>query len=46
MLNILFAARPARFPDYAGPLRTALAKAGIDAHLAMDIAPEEVDYIV
>ena len=46
MLNILFAARPARFPDYAGPLRTALANAGIDAHLAMDIAPEEVDYIV
>ncbi len=46
MLNILFAARPARFPEYVGPLRTALANAGIDAHLAMDIAPEEVDYIV
>lgn len=46
MLNILFAARLARWPDYEAPLRSALAKAGIEAHLATDIAPEDVDYII
>ncbi|MBZ8118254.1 glyoxylate/hydroxypyruvate reductase A [Roseovarius sp. LXJ103] len=46
MLNILFAARPARWPDYEEPLRTALSNAGIEADLATDITPGEVDYIV
>ena len=45
-LNILFAARPERWTTYEQPLRTALKDAGIDAHLATDIAPSEVDYIV
>jgi glyoxylate/hydroxypyruvate reductase A len=45
-LNILFAARPERWTTYEAPLRAALAKAGIDAHLATDIAPDLVDYIV
>jgi glyoxylate/hydroxypyruvate reductase A len=45
-LNILFAARPERWKTYEGPLRAALADAGIDAHLATDIAPDQVDYIV
>tara|TARA_R110002049_G_scaffold44333_3_gene129892 strand:+ start:140457 stop:141389 length:933 start_codon:yes stop_codon:yes gene_type:complete len=45
-LNILFAARPERWAIYEAPLRAALAKAGIDAHLAQDIAPADVDYIV
>jgi glyoxylate/hydroxypyruvate reductase A len=45
-LNILFAARPERWKTYEAPLRAALADAGIDAHLATDIAPDQVDYIV
>ncbi len=46
MINVLFAARPERWKTYEAPLRHALAEAGIKAHLAQDIAPEEVDYIV
>ena len=46
MINILFAAKPERWTAYEAPLRTALANAGIEAHLAQDIAPEQVDYIV
>lgn len=46
MINILFAARAERWDTYEGPLRTALTAAGIDAHLAQDIAPDQVDYIV
>jgi glyoxylate/hydroxypyruvate reductase A len=46
MINVLFAARPERWDTYEAPLRTALDAAGINAHLAQDIAPEEVDYIV
>lgn len=46
MINVLFAARAERWETYAQPLRDALAAAGIDAHLAQDIAPAQVDYIV
>ena len=46
MINVLFAAKPERWPTYEAPLRDALAKAGIDAHLAQDITPDQVDYIV
>lgn len=46
MINILFAARPERWTTYEAPLREALKNAGIDAHLAQDIAPDQVDYIV
>ncbi len=45
-LNVLFAARPERWETYETPLRAALKAAGVDAHLAQDIAPETVDYIV
>lgn len=45
-LNILFAAKPERWNTYAAPLQKALNAAGIDAHLAMDIPPTDVDYIV
>lgn len=45
-LNILFAAKPERWNIYAQPLRDALAAAGINAHLATDIAAADVDYIV
>lgn len=46
MINVLFAAKPERWTTYEAPLRTALSNAGIDAHLAQDIAPDQVDYIV
>ena len=46
MINVLFAARPERWETYEASLRRALAAAGIDAHLAQDIAPDAVDYIV
>lgn len=45
-LNILFAARPERWKTYEEPLRRALENAGVTAHLATDIPPDEVDYIV
>lgn len=45
-LNILFAARPERWRTYEQPLRDAFAAAGLDTHLAQEIAPEDVDYIV
>ncbi|MEP1766855.1 MAG: glyoxylate/hydroxypyruvate reductase A [Sulfitobacter sp.] len=46
MINVLFAARADRWATYETPLRDALKAAGIQAHLAQDIPPAEVDYIV
>jgi glyoxylate/hydroxypyruvate reductase A len=46
MINVLFAAHPERWVTYEQPLRDALDAAGINAHLAQDIAPADVDYIV
>ncbi len=46
MLNILFSAQPDRWDEYQTPLNTAFAKAGLQANLARDHAPETVDYIV
>ncbi len=45
-VNVLFAALPERWETYEAPLRAALEAAGVDAHLALDIPPGEVDYIV
>lgn len=45
-LNILFAAQPKRWLTYEAPLRAALKAAEIDAHIAVDIPPDQVDYIV
>ncbi|MGB0439989.1 MAG: 2-hydroxyacid dehydrogenase [Paracoccaceae bacterium] len=45
-LSILFAATPDHWAQYAPLLRHALKAAGIDATLAMDLPPEQVDYIV
>lgn len=45
-LNVLFAARLDRWTTYDAPLNAAFAELGLDAHLAQDIPPEEVDYIV
>lgn len=45
-VNVLFAARPDRWPRYQEPLESAISAAGIKAHVATEIAPEQVDYIV
>ena len=45
-LNVLFAAKEERWPLYEAPLNAAFKDLGIDAHLATNIAPELVDYIV
>lgn len=45
--QILFAALAERWPQYERPLNDALRAAGLtDFNLSIDIAPEEVDYIV
>ncbi|UXX85001.1 2-hydroxyacid dehydrogenase [Roseovarius pelagicus] len=44
--NVLFAAKPERWPMYEAPLNAAFAEVGIEAHLATDITAELVDYIV
>jgi glyoxylate/hydroxypyruvate reductase A len=46
MINVLFAARPERWDTYEAPLHAAFAAKGIEAHLAQDIPPQNVDYIV
>lgn len=45
-LNVLFAAKPERWESYRAPLEAAFGEAGLDVHLATDIAPGTVDYIV
>ncbi len=45
-LTVLFAASDANWQAYADPLRSALAAAGLTAHLTRDAAPETVDYII
>ncbi len=46
-INVLFAARADRWATYEAPLRAAFAEKGLqDVHLATDIPPEAVDYII
>lgn len=46
-INILFAAKAERWPDYETPLTKALTDAGLKGfNLSTDIAPQDVDYIV
>jgi len=45
-LNVLFAGRPDSWGDYEVPLAAALAEAGLDARLRLELPPAEVDYIV
>ncbi|MFL4468928.1 2-hydroxyacid dehydrogenase [Tateyamaria armeniaca] len=45
-VNVLFAASEARWSEYEGPMRDALAAVGVEAHIATDMAPGDVDYIV
>ncbi|MEM7734050.1 MAG: glyoxylate/hydroxypyruvate reductase A [Pseudomonadota bacterium] len=46
MLNILYAGRPARWPEFQPHLEKEFKAAGLDVHFSQDIAPEHVDYIV
>lgn len=45
-VNILFAARPERWTTYEAPLRSALNATGLDYVLSIEMAPEQVDYII
>lgn len=45
-LNVLYAGRLERWPEFGPPLRNAFEKAGIEVELALEIPPDEVDYIV
>ncbi|MBE0454363.1 2-hydroxyacid dehydrogenase [Roseovarius autotrophicus] len=44
--NVLFAAGAKQWATYEAPLRRALDRSGVAAHLATELPPEEVDYIV
>jgi len=44
--QILFKGGPNSWQDYEIPLSNALQKTGLEYHLAEDISPEQVDYIV
>jgi len=46
MINVLFAGHSSRWPQYAAPLRAALAAEGLSADPSCDHSPETVDYIV
>ncbi|WP_037316984.1 2-hydroxyacid dehydrogenase [Ruegeria halocynthiae] len=45
-VNVLFSARPALWPVYEPLLTKGLTEAGLDFHLATDIDPDQVDYVV
>ncbi|WP_208352536.1 2-hydroxyacid dehydrogenase [Pseudaestuariivita rosea] len=46
MINVFFAAAPARWPIYEDALRKAFAEAGLTVDLSLDHAPDQVDYII
>ncbi|MDE4134092.1 glyoxylate/hydroxypyruvate reductase A [Phaeobacter sp. QD34_3] len=46
MINVQFAALPARWETYREPLKTAFDKAGLEVDLRLDHAPDQVDYVV
>lgn len=46
MINVLFAARQARWPLYQDHLATAFKTQGLDVNLSQDHPPSEVDYII
>ncbi len=45
-VNVLFAAQPDAWEIYDGPLQAALEAAGVTARIALEMAPEEVEYII
>lgn len=46
MLNVLFAGRPERWPEFEPHLNTACTNAGLEVQIATDLSAEKVDYIV
>jgi glyoxylate/hydroxypyruvate reductase A len=46
MLNILYAGRPARWPEFELPLLEACRAAGLDVIISPEMPADEVDYIV
>lgn len=46
MINVQFAALPARWETYRDPLLHAFAEAGLDVDMRIDHAPDQVDYVV
>jgi glyoxylate/hydroxypyruvate reductase A len=46
MINILFAGRPDRWPEYQALLENQCRSAGLDFALADEMPPEDVDYII
>ena len=46
MIKVLFSAKAPNWERYSGPLRAAFETVGIEAELAQDHAPQDVDYIV
>ena len=44
--NILFAARPEQWDIYEKPLKSTLSEASVRANLALELPPEEVDYMI
>ncbi|MDA7964097.1 glyoxylate/hydroxypyruvate reductase A [Ruegeria sp.] len=45
-VNVLFSARPALWPVYEPLLSEGLRAAGLEFHLATDMPPDQVDYVV
>ncbi len=46
MINVLFAAAPARWAQYEAPLRAAFDAKGLNINLSSDMLAETVDYII
>ncbi|MEL0438789.1 2-hydroxyacid dehydrogenase [Phycobacter sp. K97] len=46
MINVQFAALPARWETYRDPLKHAFAKAGLEVDMRLDHASDQVDYVV
>lgn len=44
--NVLFAAQPEQWETYEPALNTAFSELELDTHLAIDIPPDQVDYII
>lgn len=45
-LNVLYAGRASRWPEFEPVLARAFAQAGMDVNLGRDIPPDQVDYII
>ncbi|MFK7938345.1 MAG: 2-hydroxyacid dehydrogenase [Roseovarius sp.] len=46
MLNLLFAGRAERWPEFEPHLNAACEEAGLDVHITTELSPDDVDYII